>query len=59
MSTVENLSKTHASRRAADDLSFGVHVGPLSVPVVVSVPSIVAEGCGLWLLTRARQTLTA
>jgi hypothetical protein len=59
MSTVENLTKTHASRRAADDLPFGVQPGPPSGHVVVSVPSIVAEGCGLWLLTRARQTLTA
>ncbi len=59
MSTVENLTKTHACRRATDDLSCGVHPGPLSGPVVVSVPSIVAEGCGLWLLTRAHQTLMA
>jgi ABC-type phosphonate transport system ATPase subunit len=59
MSNVENLTKTSASRRAVDDLSFDVHPGPLSGPVVVSVPSIVAQGCGLWLLTRARRTLTA
>jgi hypothetical protein len=59
MSTGENLSTTDAFRRAVDDLSFEVHPGPLSGPVVVSLPSIIAEGCGLWLLTRARRTLTA
>ena len=59
MITVDCLTKTYASRRAVDDRSFDVHPGPLSGPVVVSLPSIIAEGCGLWLLTRARRTLTA
>ena len=59
MISVENVTKTCASRRAVDDLSFAGRPGPPSGVVIVSVPSIIAEGCGLWLLTRARRTLTA
>ncbi len=57
MITVRN--RTTTSGRAVDHLSCAVHPGPLCGPVVVTVPSSVAEGCGLWLLTRARRTRTA
>ena len=59
MSTVENLAKTHASRRAADDLSL-VRPGRLSRLVIVAVRSIIAKRwLGPRLLTRARRTPTA
>ncbi len=59
MSTVENLTTTHASRRAADHLSL-VRRGRLSRLVIVAVRSIIAESwLGSRLLTRARRTPTA
>lgn len=59
MSTVENLTKTDAFRRAADDLSL-VRPGRLSRLVIVSVRSIIARSwLGPRLLTQARRTATA
>ena len=59
MNTVEHLTKIYGDQRAVDDLSFDVQPGRLTRLVTVSARSMIARGCGLWLLARARRSRTA